>query len=154
MLALAGTLAVLFLGLAPEDEVKKELALLEGEWKVVALEADGSKVPEGKLKGFTLTIRDTRTVATHVEKGEDGKEKEVRQEGTIKIDPSKTPKTIDFTPKPAEGETAKHQLAVYKLDGDKLTVYSARLGETVRPATLEPKSRSGFTLMTLQRVKR
>jgi len=154
MLNLAGTFALLSLGLlAQTDAVKEELKLLEGEWQVVGIESDGSKLPPDLLKSFTLTFKGTSFATKKVEKV-DGKDREVQTEGTFKIDPTKSTKWIDISRAANDVEPAKTYYALYKLDGDKLTICQTRLADSKRPESLAPRKKIGIIILTLQRVKR
>jgi uncharacterized protein (TIGR03067 family) len=87
----AAVICLAFQGSSPGDEdeaVKKELAKLQGEWKMVSGVADGYPVPEEMLssakrvcKGDELTV----TIGS-----------ELIMKAKITLDPSKSPKTIDY----------------------------------------------------------
>jgi uncharacterized protein (TIGR03067 family) len=155
MLKLAATFSLLSLGLlASEEETKKDLALLQGEWRVIAIESDGSKVPPMLLRSFLMTFKGNTFTAVHVEKVDDV-DTELRSSGTFKIDPTKEPKWLDVVKKPASAdEKETTQYAIYKFDGDKLIICSTRVGDKERPTTFAPKRKLGFTILTLERVKR
>ena len=91
----------------------KELAALKGTWVVVSAERDGNKLSDGQIEGVRFTIEETGRAV--VRKGE-----EVIFEGTLKIDPSKTPKTEDAT-QTSEGENkGRTVLSIYELKGEQL----------------------------------
>src|SRR5437870_5033931 len=77
--------------LGQEDAVKKELAKLQGVWKIVRGEEDGEPLSEQLVqnlklvfKGDQLTLKEDEGVAQKAAKV------------ALKIDPSTTPKCIDF----------------------------------------------------------
>lgn len=98
---------------AEENDVRKELRALEGNWKAVALEVVGQALPNDALPDFTFVI------------GADGKSTGKMPQGEytskITIDPSKDPKTMDNFHE-SGSEKGKTQYGIYKLEGDKLTV--------------------------------
>ena len=72
--------------------------------------------------------------------------------GTVKVDPTKTPKEMDILGKegPNAGKTIK---TIYKLDGDTLVV-CYELGEGARPARFETKADSKLLLVNYKRAKK
>jgi uncharacterized protein (TIGR03067 family) len=96
-----------------DDDVRKELKALQGTWKAVALEAGGKPLPKEAIPDFTFVI------------GADGKStgKMAKSEysATITVNPKADPKTMDNVHE-SGAQKGKKQYAVYKLEGDKLTV--------------------------------
>jgi uncharacterized protein (TIGR03067 family) len=124
-----------------DDAAKKEMKKLEGTWKVVKEELNGSDLPlsEDKptlliLKGdrFTLKIGDT-----------------VEAAGTGVVDATKKPRTVDLTLSEGseKGQTMK---AIYELKGDELRVCIAPPGKE-RPT--EFSSKDGCMLLVTKRAK-
>src|SRR4029453_5561991 len=97
---------------APEDAVKKEKEKLVGTWQVVAVEANGQKIPAEALKDFQFIFTTDSLTRKKGGKAESG--------AGYKVDPSKSPKWIDMTGTTDGKEQAVP--AVYKLDGDTLTL--------------------------------
>lgn len=96
-----------------DDKGEKDLKQFQGTWQVESKEIGGMKVPVEALTGWTVKYDGDKAVV--LLKGK------VFRAGTIKLDPSKTPKTIDFTI--TEGDTkGRVMLGVYKIDGDILKV--------------------------------
>src|SRR5205823_4339184 len=71
-----------------KDVSKRELERLEGVWTIISKEVRGQKSPGEEVKQMQLTIKGNRWVMTHA----NGSDK-----ATIRIDPTKNPKTIDLT---------------------------------------------------------
>src|SRR5262245_49591152 len=70
-------------------DVEKELKKFQGTWTVESVEAGGQKLPIDQFKGMTLSfVGDKYTVKI----GD-----ETIQSATQKLDPSKSPKTLDGT---------------------------------------------------------
>jgi len=78
-------------GKAADDSKEAEaLKELEGDWKVVGLEADGRQAPVEELKGMHWTFKGGRLQP--FDPGDKPAEK-----SEVKIDPSKDPRHIDLT---------------------------------------------------------
>jgi uncharacterized protein (TIGR03067 family) len=140
----------------PQESAKKELAKLEGTWRLVGAEEvghvigreDAKKEQEELIfKGDTLTQRNRGNVI---------------QDFKVSIDPSKNPKemTLRFSKGSYEGKMC---LAIYALEGDQLKICT----ETkLRPSrggprpnvfstqkTQEPSKHPGVLLFILERQK-
>src|SRR5207249_874334 len=85
-----------------EEAVKKELANFQGDWKLVSAERDGK--PDESFKGYHSIIKGNQLT---------GKQGDMTMTSTIKIDPTRTPKTIDVTlvDGPDKGKT---RLGIYE----------------------------------------
>ena len=94
-------------------EIEKETKKFQGTWTLESSEAGGQKIPADDLKDFIVIFEGEKHT---VKKGDD-----VIQVGTQKIDPSKSPKTIDvtMTEGPSKGTV---MLGIYEFDGDTLKV--------------------------------
>ena len=128
---------------AQDDAAKKELKKLEGTWATVSIEAAGQKVTdEDKIKTRKLTTKgDKYTLKVGDE----------TVEGTIDINPTKKPKTIDV--KPASGSNkGKTLLGIYKLDGDGLKICLAPPGKD-RPTAFTTAAENGHQLVVYKREK-
>ena len=81
---------------AQEDVPKKDVAKLQGTWKVVALEGGGRKAPEGSFKEMRFLIEGDRFSLS-------GKPKGLRP---YRLDPAAKPRAIDI-PGDVEKEPAR-----------------------------------------------
>jgi uncharacterized protein (TIGR03067 family) len=106
-------LAVVFLiaAVEPAKDAKAEFDKLQGEWTLVSVEVRGKKRPDTVNAVSKLTISGNQWVVTYRDFASNAR-------ATIEIDPSKDPKTIDFTFRGAEEPVR----GIYKLEGDTLTV--------------------------------
>jgi RNA polymerase sigma factor (sigma-70 family) len=140
--AVAGA-AVLPRALAAVDDATKaesERKKLEGTWAIASLERDGEKEEakggeeEFRIEGESFAIWH----GGHVE-----------EKGTIKLDPSKDPRQIDF--RYDEGRSAgKTGRAIYAWDGAKLKVCWVRDGDE-RPSDFSTKPGDHRVLLILKR---
>jgi uncharacterized protein (TIGR03067 family) len=94
-------------------DVEKELKKFQGTWTLESVETGGKEQPAAEFKGVTVIFEGDKHT---VKKGD-----EVIQVGTQKLDPSKSPKTIDvtMTEGPNKGTV---MLGIYEIEGDTLKV--------------------------------
>jgi uncharacterized protein (TIGR03067 family) len=135
-------LVLLVAALAWSQDTAGEQKALEGTWIPSAAEIAGQPFPEDLRKKTKLVVAgDKYTV--HVGDTVD--------RGTVKIDTSKKPKTMDIIG--AEGPNkGKTFLAIYELNGDTLRV-CYNLGGKERPAEFKTTKDSLVFLATYQRAK-
>jgi uncharacterized protein (TIGR03067 family) len=94
-------------------DLEKEVRKFQGTWTFESSETGGKNLPAGALKGLILTFEGDKHT---VKKGD-----EMIQVGTQKLDPSRSPKTIDVTM--TEGPNkGKVMLGIYEIDHDTLKV--------------------------------
>lgn len=92
---------------AKDAAIKKDRKQIEGTWRVVAFEVSGNKAMEADARKLSVV------------NGSDGtwtllSEGKVILKGTSTIDPTKTPKTLDFTVTEGEGKGNQY-LGIYEL---------------------------------------
>jgi uncharacterized protein (TIGR03067 family) len=132
---------------AREDDkadVEKELKQLQGTWTFESVEVGGEKEPAADFKGMTVTFEGDKFT---VKKGD-----EVIQVGTEKLDPFKSPKTVDVTV--AEGlNKGAVMLGIYEISGDTLKVCFDPEGKK-RPTEFKSASGSQTFVNVHKRVKK
>jgi uncharacterized protein (TIGR03067 family) len=113
---------------------------LEGVWKVEKLVANGNEIEAAK--GSKFTFKGSK-LTREAEEGP--------QTYTFKLDPSKKPATVDFSPDEGDlkGKTLK---GIYKLQGGELHLALSLDPEAKRPADF-PKESDELVLITLKRDK-
>ena len=124
-------------------DVEKELKKFQGTWTFESVEAGGKKLPADQFKGITVTFEGDKYA---VKKGD-----EVVEAATQKLDPSKSPKTLDakVTDGPNKGAVI---LGIYEISGDTLKVCFDPEGKK-RPTEFKGDSGSQ-TLVVHKRVKK
>ncbi len=143
-------LAVLLLTapVAAADEPKVETTdreALQGLWQATDLETNGEKAPAAEVKAFQIRIKGDKAVF-----GPDNG----NRESTFALTPDAKPKAMDLTPSDGPAKGKKLPCAIYKLDGDKLTLcldWNGQAGK--RPTEFKTAAGDGFALLTLERVK-
>src|SRR5216683_738618 len=58
-----------------DDAVKNEAAKLQGTWRVVSAERDGSPAPEDEIKKITIAIKGDKLIARRTENADKPEEK-------------------------------------------------------------------------------
>jgi len=135
LLALGGTTR------ADDKPGGKEVKPLDGTWQLIDGEVGGSKFPLAVAKGIKLTMSGEKYVVTA----------ESKDEGTVKYLPGASPKAMEVTGTagPNKGKTIP---AIYKLDGDMLTVCYDLSGKA-RPTEFRSKTGTQLFLANYKRLK-
>lgn len=136
-------LAALVFLIAPDDD--KQLEPFQGKWKIVSVVVNGEEPPnKEQFDKSTLEVKGNERI---LRVGD-----EVRTRSKFKIDPSKSPKTMDLEviegDENIKGKTLK---GVYELKGDTMTVVISLTDE--RPTDLTCKPDSGRVLQKFQKIK-
>jgi uncharacterized protein (TIGR03067 family) len=125
-------------------DVEKELKMFHGAWKVELVEAGGKKLPIDLFKEMTVNFEGDKYTVKIGDK--------VIQKATQKLDPSKSPKTLDGTV--AEGPNKGTViLGIYEISGDTLKVCFDPEGKK-RPTEFKTADGSQTTLAVYKRVKK
>jgi uncharacterized protein (TIGR03067 family) len=132
-------------GDAKEKTVEKELLAFKGTWRLSSREVDGKKSSKAWIKDVIGTGDGLGKFS--VRRGD-----KVIAEATVKLDPTKKPKTIDVTFTKGKHKR-KTVLGIYEIEGDTFRVCVARPGDA-RPAAFSAKVGSGRTLVVYQRNKK
>ena len=136
--------AVATAGDAKDEAIKKDLKQYEGTWRVVALEVNGNKVRDEDAKKLTVVNGSDGTWSLRSEDQEISK-------GTSTIDPTKKPKTINFTPTEGEGKGNEY-LGIYELGENTRRLCFALPGKE-RPTEFSSTAGSEHILVTFEREK-
>lgn len=148
-LAIVG-LALTSLGLAAgtddarDKAIKKDRKQIEGTWIVTALEINGNKAKEEDARKITVVNGSDGTWSIRVE------DKEICK-GTSTFDPTKKPKTIDFTITEGEGQGNQHR-GIYEL-GEKTRKLCFAGPDKERPTEFAAAAGRNHILVELEREK-
>jgi uncharacterized protein (TIGR03067 family) len=126
---------------APSVTVKEELDNLTGTWRAVSITENGKEMSDDDLKKVVLVVNG-KTYRFGVGK--------TIVKGTHKLDPSKTPKTIDAV-RSSGSDKGKTIKGIYELKGDSYKVCFAAPGKD-RPKEFSAKEGSGHRLIVLKRA--
>ena len=136
--AFAVICALAFSHIASADDLKA----MTGKWRIEKAEAGGKEVESDDLKSVLVTITGERYEVLVKDKTD---------AGTLKLDESQKPKTMDSTD--TEGEdVGKVIKAIYEISGDTMRVcYTLDGGE--RPTEFATKPDTALLLITYKREK-
>lgn len=125
-----------------DEAIKKDRQQIAGKWQIVGLVVDGKKTKQEDLEHLMVVnaIDGTWSLRSN------GKE---ISKGSSTLDPTKKPKTIDFTPSDGGAEGKEH-FGIYELGEDtrKLCFAAAEHG---RPVAFSSKPGSQWILVAFQR---
>jgi uncharacterized protein (TIGR03067 family) len=145
LLCILGLTALDGIGSRADDkaDVEKELKKFQGTWTFESVEAAGKKLPADQFTGMLVTFEgDKYTVKAGGM---------VVEAATLKLDPSRTPKTLDS--KVTEGPNKrKVYLGIYEISGDTLKVCYDEEGKK-RPTQFKGDS-GAQTLVVHKRVRK
>jgi uncharacterized protein (TIGR03067 family) len=139
----------------PEDNaLQRGRESLEGTWVVASVVRDPRERGEGEAKGLEVVVKGEKVVV------KDPAEDKPLGGLVIKIDPTRTPKTLDaWSDETAFGKSVEDilkeppALGIYELGGDTLRVCWAPPEKRERPTEFASKPGSGHSLLVLRREK-
>lgn len=138
-----GVFGLAVAGLVFAADADTDLKKFEGTWTLISGEADGKALTEQQLKGGKLVIKgDQYTVTIPGKENATGKQK---------LDPTKTPKTIDISDDsgPNKGKTC---LGIYEFKGEEFRCVFAAPGKD-RPSKFSTAADSGQWLHVWKKAK-
>jgi uncharacterized protein (TIGR03067 family) len=127
-----------------DEAIKKDRKLIEGTWRVAALEVNGNKAGEEDAKKLSVVNGSDGTWKLLLESKEIAK-------GTSTIDPTKKPKTLNFTLTEGEGKGNQY-LGIYELGEKTRKMCFAPPGKD-RPTEFTTAQGSEHILVTFEREK-
>jgi uncharacterized protein (TIGR03067 family) len=133
---------VLSVGAAPREAIEADdLKKMQGDWMVASMTANGIKYPVEEAQALFRTIEGNNYQIFRYSKP--------FANGTFKIDPAATPKTIDSSP---AADPSKPLLGIYEFEGNAWRICNAQPGKP-RPVDFEAKAGSGHTVTVWQPEK-
>ena len=136
-------LTAILIAAAPAEGKPKDEEAIQGTWTVVSREFVGKKTSDADLKALKVTIDENSLTL------DDGQKKEKH---AYKLDPSKTPKTIDLASTGIEQKETTP--AIYELDDDSLKICWSEKDPDHRPTKFVGDEASGQTMLILKREKK
>jgi uncharacterized protein (TIGR03067 family) len=125
--------------LAGADPAAADLQQMQGDWVAAVLIANGDQAPESDLAALKLNIKG-KEFSADVPDGQ--------QQGTLKLDPSTTPKSMDLIT-----QSGDEVPGIYDLAGGTFRVAYAPNGGS-RPTQFKSADSSGVTVITFKRKQR
>ncbi len=125
-------------GAAKDAAIKKDKDGLQGTWTVLSITSDGKQMDVEKLVGARVIFQGDKVTGKGIRLGKGN-------DTAYKIDPTVTPKTIDFVHD--DGTVIP---GIYDLKENKLKICNNG-PKSGRPKDFESKSNSGTVLITLYR---
>ena len=126
---------------SPSDHAKKELEKWQGTWVGQSAEVQGEILPESQAKTKKLVVTGDKYIYTMGD---------TKEEGTIRLDPSKSPKQYDA--QVSEGQYKGQSVqGIYDLGDDTLTLCFSSPGSE-RPTQMSTKAGSHTRRTTYKRV--
>lgn len=128
-------------GLAQPGDDPSDLDRLQGSWEIVSLVEKGEPAKKAELE--TLVVVIDKDTFTTLEKGE------AVVKYRIKLDPTKTPRAIDFTHLTGDAKD-KTEPGIYVFEKDvlKLVLDEDKKG---RPTVFEGKETASYSVMVLKK---
>jgi uncharacterized protein (TIGR03067 family) len=123
---------------------------IQGTWVMIAQETNGQEVPPDKDLKIVITADMMSTVYTegYRQQAEDDRRNGM-DKVSYKIDPSREPKIIDFTPVVGV-QKGKPRTGIYRIDGDTLQICYDPDGRT-RPTEFDTKQGDHYRLTVFRR---
>lgn len=127
-----------------KPDVAKEFKKFQGDWTFESVEAGGKKLAAAPFKGRTVTFDGDKYFVKRGDK--------VEEAAIQKLDPSKSPKTLDVTVTDGPNKGAV-MLGIYEFDGDTLKVCFDPEGR-MRPTDFKTADGSPAVLVIHKPVKK
>ena len=130
-----------------DEATDKELKALQGQWIWMRHEVGGTVMepavedrPVVKIEGDKWSFKNKDTA-------------EFKEAGKFKLDAMTTPRCVDLISTAEESKGQKNE-AIYKLEGDKLTVVlNLNADDKTRPMEFKTADKPGMILVVLERKK-
>jgi uncharacterized protein (TIGR03067 family) len=125
--------------------IMKEIDRFKGTWQAVSSESDGTKLPEEEVKRITVRITGDKLEAYRDDK--------LIRVAVLKLDPAKSPKTIDshVTESDVPELLGKTLIGIYELTEDEYRICYGTVGKTERPTEFTARAGTGQYLAVFKR---
>jgi uncharacterized protein (TIGR03067 family) len=130
-----------------EDPNAKDLERLQGAWRVKSMSYGGVGLPSKEVERYVFAIKGNKMSTAH------GRPEDRAATGTVTLDATKTPKTIDLVC----DWNNQRMTGVYEVDGDVLKVCANMTSDGLtlgRPTKIASERGSVVGLAVLHRVRK
>jgi uncharacterized protein (TIGR03067 family) len=127
----------------PKDQAAAEMAKMQGDWVMASMIRDGEKIPDEDVQALFRKVTGDHYVVFRFQ--------DKAGEGTFKLDPSKTPKGIDFYIAGPAGK--KPMLGIYELTENRLRMCYGPIGAP-RPTKFTSEAGEKQTLVVWEKEKK
>jgi uncharacterized protein (TIGR03067 family) len=128
----------------PKDDASKaDLDKMQGNWKVSSLTVNGEPAPAEKIQDVRLTVKGNKFAVKLADQ---------TVELAAKLDATKKVKEIDLTYDTGDNKGKTHK-AIYKLEGDTMTMCRPQEAGNERPTEFASKAGSMHILTVWKRDK-
>ena len=136
----------LTLALSAEEKAPLDIKTIQGKWQAIDIEGNGQKFSPEAIKEFKVVIQGDQMYAIKSQT-EDPKHK-------IKLDPTRSPKTIDLIPLEGARKDIPAQ-GIYSLEDGRLKLCVNIFGKdpTRRPKEFGTRDGDGVAFVILEREK-
>lgn len=133
-------------GVAPAVSASDDNQAIQGKWRCVHFEEEGTNAPPGKLDDVFYVFEGDKLKVVFQDM--------TVAEGSYKLDPKAVPKSIDLPEQPGQKDGVG--LGIYQLDGDDLTICARAFvrKDSERPRQFASAAKSNTILMKFKRDKR
>lgn len=128
---------------AAADAGATDLTRMQGKWSSASVVRNGERLPDEAAQALFRIVKDDQFTIYRYNKPV--------SKGTLKIDATKRPRTIDVTSANLPAGV-KAVYGIYEFDGERLKVCMAPAGRS-RPTRFEAPADSDLTLTVWERVK-
>ena len=125
-------------------EEKDPTKAFQGEWTITDWRQGGATVPLAQLSTVRWAVDGARY---------DFALGDSREEGTVKVDATQKPATIDLAIT-SGNDAGKNQVGIVRIEGDTVTFCFARPGADDRPTEFKTTADDNHILVTVKRVKK
>jgi uncharacterized protein (TIGR03067 family) len=127
-------------------DTQDDLKLLQGEWRVVAMENDGVRSSRKEITGVRWEFRGTTLQVAEPDE-------ELHPWASVRLDSTKNPKQMELIPSlgPHKGTSVP---GIFKIEHDRLYVCSGEKPTDERPTEFSAAAESSRCLIVLERASK
>lgn len=127
-----------------DEGSRRELAKLQGDWKLIAGQSAGQIMPPAVITNFSMSVKDSMYEFRNSEETE---------RGTMTLDPGKKPTQVDILISDGSFKGQK-QLGIYELNGNKIKFCLSMPDDPKRPEKFESTEGNKCIIFEFLQVKK